>query len=116
MKRALAIALVLSLPASAVFAHADLASGAPAEGATLAAPAALTLTFSEPVTPAFTGIRLKGADGGEVAVGVASFSADGLTLTVPTTTNLAPGAYVVTWHALSEDGHKSQGSYGFTVK
>jgi methionine-rich copper-binding protein CopC len=34
----------------------------------------------------------------------------------PIPTSLKPGSYTVNWHVLSSDGHKSSGSYGFTVK
>jgi len=27
----------------------------------------------------------------------------------------APGKYTVTWHALSQDTHKTQGSFSFTI-
>jgi methionine-rich copper-binding protein CopC len=29
---------------------------------------------------------------------------------------LAPGAYKVTWHMKTEDGHETDGDFGFTVK
>jgi len=36
-------------------------------------------------------------------------------LIVPITGKLAPGKYVVEWHALSTDGQDSSGSYSFTL-
>ena len=38
------------------------------------------------------------------------------TLMVPVSGTLAPGIYTVEWHALSGDGHKTHGSYKFTIK
>jgi copper resistance protein C len=38
------------------------------------------------------------------------------TLVVPVTATLAAGTYTVDWHALATDGHKTNGSYTFTVK
>jgi methionine-rich copper-binding protein CopC len=35
---------------------------------------------------------------------------------VPLSETLAPGAYTVEWHALSADGHKTNGAFTFTVK
>jgi len=35
---------------------------------------------------------------------------------VPLKTPLAAGDYQVNWHVLSVDGHKTQGSYRFSVK
>jgi methionine-rich copper-binding protein CopC len=34
----------------------------------------------------------------------------------PVTSTLAPGVYTVTWHALAKDGHKTNGTYSFTVQ
>jgi hypothetical protein len=116
MKLTLAIALALSLQAGAVFAHAALVSEAPADGATVAAPAALTLTFAEAITLKFSGIKLMGPEMKEIATGEASLSPDGVTLTVPAKETLAPGTYMVEWHNLSDDGHKAHGTYSFTVK
>lgn len=115
MKHTLALTLALMLQAGAVLAHAGLVSETPADGALVTAPAAVTLTFTEPVTLAFTGLTLQ-ADGVDVAVGAAGLSEDGLTLTVPTAGVLSAGRYTVEWHALSDDGHKSHGTYRFTVK
>ncbi len=116
MKRTLAFALALSLQAGAVFAHAGLVSATPTEGATVAAPTALTLTFNESVTLAFSGVTLKGPDGAELATGEAALDADGTTLTIPAPADLAAGDYTVDWHALSDDGHKVHGTYSFTVE
>jgi hypothetical protein len=35
---------------------------------------------------------------------------------VPLTGALARGLYTVAWHALANDGHKTHGTYSFTVK
>jgi methionine-rich copper-binding protein CopC len=43
-------------------------------------------------------------------------SSDGKELTVPLTAPLTAGTYAVAWHALAADGHKSTGTYDFTVK
>lgn len=116
MKRTLVIALILALQTGAALAHTALESATPAKDATVTAPEALTLTFSEAVTLAFTGITLTAADGTAVTTGEATLNADtGSVLTVPLTAPLLPGSYTVEWHALSEDGHKVKGTYGFTV-
>jgi len=41
---------------------------------------------------------------------------EGKTLMVPLAETLSPGAYAVEWHILSTDGHKTNGTYAFTVK
>lgn len=116
MQRTLAFALALSLHTGAAFAHAALVSQSPANGTAVPVPAQVILTFTEAVTLDFTGIALKGADGKDLQTGAATLSADGLTLTVPIPADMTAGAYTVEWHALSEDGHKSLGTYIFTVK
>ncbi|AYG61221.1 hypothetical protein CCGE525_00435 [Rhizobium jaguaris] len=37
-------------------------------------------------------------------------------LMVPISGTIGAGTYTVEWHALSADGHKTTGSYTFTVK
>ena len=52
-----------------------------------------------------------------IPTGVASLAAgDDTTLVVPVMQQLASGTYTVDWHALSKDGHKTHGTYTFTVK
>ncbi len=112
----LATMLALAAPASA-FAHAHLTAAQPADKAMVSpAPTALSLTFSEGVALKFTGITLTGPDKATVKTGAASVNAGHTELTVPLTGPLAAGAYTVTWHALSDDGHKTHGTYSFTVK
>jgi methionine-rich copper-binding protein CopC len=110
-----AISLAVTTPA---FAHAHLASAEPASGATVTvAPAELDLTFSEGVNLKFTGIKLAGPGKAATALGKPSLmEGDDTMLMVPVTGTLVPGTYTVTWHALSTDGHKTTGSYSFTLK
>ena len=99
-------------PASA---HARLKSARPAVGSTVtAAPASITLEFSEGVVPNFSGIALSDA-GKPVQIGKAAKGDDPATLTASIATKLAPGTYTVTWHAVSVDSHRTQGSFRFTV-
>jgi hypothetical protein len=117
MKTTLITTAFLLLAASPALAHAHLVTAVPANAAIVAvAPTALTLSFSEGVALSFTGITLTGL-GGAVALGAAHLEgSDGTVLVVPLATALPPGPYTVAWHALSTDGHKTSGSYGFTVK
>ena len=117
--RTLLLACAFSLAAaSAALAHAHLKSAVPATGATVAtAPASLQLTFSEGVDLKFTGVTIAGPGQKAVATGAAiHIGSDDTTLDVPVTGPLAPGKYTVKWHALSTDGHKTNGTYIFTVK
>jgi len=99
--------------AGAAFAHAHLHASTPAANATVTAPATLHLTFSEKLEPKFSTVEVKTAAGATVAVRA---KAAGAVIDATPTAALKPGAYTVDWKVLSTDGHKSQGSYSFTVK
>jgi hypothetical protein len=117
MKLVPVLTLVLCLAAPAAFAHAHLTAETPAAKATIsAAPAALVLTFTESVALHFTGVTVTGPDKTAVRLGAETLSKDGTSLTVPLAGTLSAGTYEVAWHALSTDGHRTKGSYSFTVK
>jgi copper resistance protein C len=99
-------------------AHAHLKTATPAANGTVtAAPAELDLSFSEGVNLKFTGVKVTGPGGTEVPTGEAKLASGGdTTLVVPVTGTLVPGSYKVDWHALATDGHKTEGSYSFTIK
>ena len=104
--------------AAPAFAHAHLKSAVPAIGGTIAtSPTELDLTFSEGLNLKFTGATVSGPDKAAVTTGDASLGSGGdTTLVVPVSGPLAAGTYMVAWHALSKDGHKTTGTYKFTVK
>lgn len=114
---ALATAMMV-LPAGHANAHAHLARAVPAGNARLsAAPASLSLTFSESISLRFSDIAVTGPDNNPVKLGDRAFGAnDHSTLVVPVGEPLKAGKYTVVWHALAADGHKSTGSYAFTVE
>jgi methionine-rich copper-binding protein CopC len=53
------------------------------------------------------------AAGHDVTVAEATVASNRMSVTLKP---LAPGTYKVTWHAVSVDTHRTQGSYEFTVK
>jgi copper resistance protein C len=115
----LALATVVALgPAGHASAHAHLKSAVPAvSGTVAAAPTELDLTFTESIDLAFTGVALMGPGKETVETGEAKLkSGDDTTLIVPLAGALSAGAYTVSWHALAKDGHKTKGSYAFTIK
>lgn len=113
-----ALAAFVSLGlAGQAFAHAHLESAVPAADRTAASPAELDLTFSEGLNLKFSGVKVSGADKTAVSVGDAALkTGDDKTLIVPVSGTLTPGVYTVDWHVLSSDGHKTTGTYTFTVK
>jgi copper transport protein len=105
------IALMAALAsAGAAFAHASLVRAEPADGALVAeAPAALRLTFNEPVTPLV--MRLIAPDG---TATTPAASAENTTVTVKPAT-LRRGTHVLSWRVISADGHPVGGSLMFSV-
>ena len=102
--------------AGPAFAHAHLKCANPADRAIVStSPMALTLDFTEGLNLAFSGVNLQDASGSQVQPGKAQLSNGDKTLTVPLQSALRPGDYTVKWHVLSADGHKTDGSYSFTV-
>jgi len=113
---ALASAFAMGLTGAA-FAHAHLKTSTPAGGSTLtAAPTEVDITFTEDVNLKFTGIKVTGPDKKDVATGEGMLMDKDTTLMVPLSGTLGAGKYTVAWHALSKDGHKTNGTFAFTVK
>lgn len=111
--------LVLAVAFSpAALAHAHLKSQYPAANANVeASPQALTLTFSEDIEPAFSGVTILGA--GQQVMPTAEVERapqQHNQLIVPLEKPLPGGSYQVNWHVLSVDGHKTKGSYTLSVK
>lgn len=115
--RTIAINLLLALAASLLLlsgalAHAGLVSSDPADGSVLAAaPEALTLSFTEPVTPlVFTLVTPAGErhdlDG-------ASATDQQVTQALPD--GLARGTHLLSWRVVSADGHPVAGSLVFSI-
>lgn len=102
--------------ASPALAHTRLVSSAPAANAAGAAPAKITLTFNEKLTPPFSKADVV-MSGHDMTVPVkVQFSADGKTMTLVPQARFAKGAYTVKWVAAGADGHRIEGSVPFTVK
>lgn len=116
-------AVILFSLAAATFsqqalAHAHLKGQYPAADANVdASPQALTLTFSEDIEPAFSGVTVVDDNQKAVALGEAERAPKMHNqLIVPVDKPLASGHYQVNWHVLSVDGHKTKGNYTFSVK
>lgn len=109
--------LASTILSPSVLAHAHLKQQSPAADRQVAAPQVLTLNFSEGIEPGFSGVVVTDAHKQVIKTGTATRDEKNKAqLTVPLEQTLAPGAYRVDWHVVSVDGHKTTGSYHFSVK
>ena len=109
------ILLTTSVAAAMPRPHASLLSSEPAAGATLVtAPSRIRLVFSEPVEIAMSGATISNGSG-TLPLGVTGDPRDvhALLAGVPA---LQPGAHTVRWHVVSDDGHRVDGSFSFTIE
>ncbi len=113
---AAAVFAALALGAPAVQAHAFLDHASPAVGSSVpAAPATVTMWFTQQLEPAFTTAAVTDQAGNSVDTGPAQVDPkDPTELRVPLK-RLPPGTYSVAWHALSVDTHTTTGHFTFTV-
>ncbi|MGO4684607.1 copper homeostasis periplasmic binding protein CopC [Hyphomicrobium sp. 2TAF46] len=121
IRRTLVVTTVLiscAVITTAAQAHAKLTSTNPAASAVVAeSPKDLRLIFNEGLIAKFSGIELKTEKGEKIETGTAvADPIDNKQLIVPLPAALADGVYSIKWHAVSEDTHKLEGTYSFTVK
>lgn len=113
----LSVALAGMLTAAGAFARSPAAADPDRRGWLSASPQTLTLSFSEGIEPAFSGVTVTGPQQHAVATGKLTRSADNpAEVTLPLAEALPPGEYTVAWHVVSVDGHKTKGQYTFSVK
>ena len=117
-RTACALVFLASLIMSpSVLAHAHLKQQSPAADSVVSAPQSLTLNFSEGIEPGFSGVVVTDAHKQVIKTGaVTRDEKNKAQLTVPLEQALATGTYQVDWHVVSVDGHKTKGSYHFSVK
>jgi methionine-rich copper-binding protein CopC len=116
MTRIIAFAAAACLIGQAAFAHAFLDRASPAVGSEVSgSPAALNLSFTEPVEPLFSTVKVTNAGDVRVDDGKLAPQDDGRVLSVKLKP-LPPGEYRVEWHVTSVDTHKTEGHFIFTVK
>jgi copper transport protein len=110
------IALLLggALPASA---HAALLGSTPAIGSVVqAAPAQVTLDFSESVTVAADSVKVLDPDGRRVDTGATSHAdGRGSTARARLGQGVGTGTFTVAWHVISADSHPVSGAFTFSV-
>ncbi len=108
---------LLAIAAPRAAAHAAFLGATPAPGARVeAAPATVTLRFTESLNRRLSAATLVTTAGGRKAV-AARVNASGTTLVMHPTAKLERGAYRVEWHTVAtDDGHELEGSFGFGVQ
>jgi methionine-rich copper-binding protein CopC len=112
----LPILVALLLAAPPALAHAVLERASPAVGSTIrAAPAEITLRFTEGLEAAFSTLQVTGPGGERVDAG--DMHVDGGTKAVlhASLKPLTPGVYTVVWRVVSFDTHITNGDFKFTV-
>ncbi|HYF11817.1 MAG TPA: copper resistance protein CopC, partial [Actinomycetota bacterium] len=124
-RRALAIAILgvvavsswLAGTATGASAHAALERSAPADGTILEeAPAAITLSFTEPTDLSLTTVTIASSAGGEVATSAPEHGATPRVVTVVIEDDLPEGVYTVAWRTVSTtDTHLTASSFSFGV-
>lgn len=108
--------LVLFAGPGAASAHAALDSTDPAQGTVLpAAPARVSLSFSESVQVATDGVRVFGPDGGQADTGQATHLGPSNTVGVELRDGHQQGTYTVSWRVISADSHPVSGAFTFSV-
>jgi copper transport protein len=104
------LAAVLLAPVSAL-AHAQLRAADPGDGVIVPeAPAAVTLTFNEPVAPRV--LRWIGPDGAMTEI-AGRPAGNGITVVPPA--RLGPGTHFLSWRVVSADGHPLGGKHSFHI-
>ena len=111
---ALLVAASIAAP-SAASAHAFLRTATPKVGSTVAtAPKEVAIDFTTGVEPAFSSIVVTDSGGSRVDRGSPHLASGDNRLAVALKP-LPPGRYLVTWHAIATDTHRTEGTFSFTV-
>ncbi len=103
--------------ATAALAHAFLDRAVPGVGATVSgSPGELELSFTQNIVVAFSGVEIAAAGGAAVPTGKPVVDPGSPNIMhVRLGHGLKPGVYIVHWHVVSVDTHRTTGSYKFTV-
>jgi methionine-rich copper-binding protein CopC len=105
--------LLVALATTMAQAHAFLDHARPLVGSTVAsAPHEVTLSFTQKLEPAFSGVTITDASGARVDQGKPQISGSTMSVALK---SIGSGTYHVHWHVLSVDTHKTEGSFTFHV-
>jgi copper resistance protein C len=110
----LLVATVLLLPRAAL-AHAFPEAEEPKVGSTVTSPPQqVSIRFDAPIESLFSRLDVLDSSGQSEDDGTPQVNADTRTLTVHLKL-LMPGDYTVKWSVVAKDGHRTEGSFTFTV-
>jgi copper resistance protein C len=110
----LLLATVVVLP-RAVLAHAMPEAEDPKVGSTVTSPPQrVAIRFDAPIEVLFSRLDVLDSTGQNEAEDTPQVNAETRTLAVPLKP-LTPGEYTVKWSVVAKDGHRTEGSYTFTV-
>ena len=117
----IAVASLALFASASVFAHPKLLSTTPASHATVAAPASISLSFSEKLLPVsgadLVMTKMPGMEMPPMKIAVkVTPSTDGKSLLLTPVKPLSTGTYRVDWRIVSGDTHAVKGELVFGVK
>jgi methionine-rich copper-binding protein CopC len=96
-------------------AHAFPAAEEPLVGSTIStAPKQVSIKFDAPIESLFAQLEVVDSGGNQQDSAGPAVDADQHTLSVPVKP-LKPGDYTVKWSVVAQDGHRTEGSYTFTL-
>ncbi len=95
-------------------AHAFLDHAEPQVGSAVSAPVQVEIWMTKGIRSPYSSVQVFDAKGGEVDKKNVTVVGTTMTVSLP---KLVPGTYTVKWKAESDDcGHKTSGTFPFTVK
>lgn len=106
--------LVSFMYCSTLWAHATPQQQTPGPGQVISSGATtVNITFDSQIEPVFSTLKVTDQRGRQVSRGKGSVSGSTLRTSLP---KLSSGSYQVYWSVVSNDGHRTQGSYSFSVR
>ena len=103
------------LAASPAFAHAEVVLTSPEANTQVAAPPVIAVGLSEQIVLDYSTMALTDATGAAMAMDPTTLDPTGTSMEAAVPLKLCPGMYSVAWHALSVDGHETDGTFPFEV-
>jgi copper resistance protein C len=111
------VAILFLALQSQAWAHAFLDHAEPKVGSVITnSPGEIKIWFTQNLEPVFSVIEVRDAQGKEVDKKDSHVSDKDKSLLMVSLPPLSTGTYMVTWHVVSVDTHRTQGSFKFTIK